>query len=124
MANKEHSTAAQIITALETTKGMMYLAAKRLGCSYQTLVNYCKRYPTIQMARDAQRGEMIDAAELVLWNSIHAKEPWAITFTLRTIGKDRGYIERQEVTGEDGHAVVIRVVYEEPQEQAAQKARP
>ena len=33
---------------------------------------------------------------------------------LKTLGKDRGYVERTEHTGEDGKEFVIRVVYDAP----------
>jgi hypothetical protein len=106
-------TAQQVIAALTETKGMIYLAAQRLGCNAETIRNYCKRYPSVQAARDAQRGQMIDLAELKLWQSIQNGEPWGIAFCLKTIGKDRGYVERQEHTGEDGNAMVLRVVYDQ-----------
>ena len=37
-----------------------------------------------------------------------------MTLCLKTIGKDRGYVERTEQTGEDGKEFVIRVVYDAP----------
>lgn len=113
MANRQHYTAAQIIAALQHTKGMMFLAAKHLGCTHDTILNYCKRYPSVQAAKDAARGEMVDLAEQKLFQSIKKGEAWGITLCLKTIGKDRGYVERQEVTGKDGAAQEIRVVYEE-----------
>jgi hypothetical protein len=102
MANKPRYTAAQVIAALRETKGMIFLAAKRLGCDPDTVQNYCKRYPTVQAAKDAERGEMVDTAELKLWQSIQNGEAWGITLALKTIGKDRGYVERVEQTGKDG----------------------
>ena len=48
MADRPHYTAAQVIAALNHTKGMVYLAAKHLGCSHETITNYCKRYPSVQ----------------------------------------------------------------------------
>ena len=111
MAAKNRYTAAQVIAALKHTKGLMYLTAKRLGCSYNTVLNYCERYPSVQETRDALRGEMIDLAEQKLWHSINKGEAWGITLCLKTLGKNRGYVERQEVTGEDGTAMVILVEY-------------
>ena len=112
MADKPHYTAEQMIAALNETKGMVFLAAKRLGCSYQTVVNYCDRHPTVQAARDAHRGEMLDTAELKLWDSIQNGEAWGISMALKTIGKDRGYVERTEQTGKDGAPLneVVKVV--------------
>ena len=117
MAKPFRYTAAQVITALEETKGMVYLAAKRLGCDPETIQNYCKRHPSVQAAKEAQRGEMIDTAELKLWQSIQKGEAWGIAFCLKTLGKDRGFVERQEVTGKDGAEQVIRVVYEDKKPQ-------
>jgi hypothetical protein len=37
-------------------------------------------------------------------------EPWAVAMVLKTIGKSRGYVERQEVTGADGGKVQIEYV--------------
>ena len=102
MPGKPRYTAAQMIDALTATKGMVYLAAKQLGCDSDTVLNYCKRYPAVEAVKQAQRGEMIDIAELKLWQSIQNGEAWGITLCLKTIGKHRGYVERQEVTGEDG----------------------
>jgi hypothetical protein len=102
MANKHRYSAQQVAEALTETKGMMFIAAQRLGCSQETVRKYCLKYPVVQAAKDAQRGMMIDTAELKLWQSIQNGEAWGITLCLKTIGKDRGYVERQEVTGNDG----------------------
>ena len=112
MADKEHYTAAQMIAALQETKGLMYLAAKRLGCHVSTIKNYCERHPTVQAAKDAERGALLDMAELKLWESIQKGEAWGITLALKTIGKDRGYVERTEQTGKDGAPLneVVKVV--------------
>jgi hypothetical protein len=112
MARKQRFTAEQVASTLVLTKGLIYLAAKRLKCTPETITNYCNRYPSVQAAKEAQRGQMIDLAEQKLWESIQHGEAWGITLCLKTIGKDRGYVERQELTGEDGTGMVLRVVYE------------
>jgi hypothetical protein len=112
MANKHRYTPKQVADAIVQSKGMLYLTAKRLGCSYQTVLNYCTRFKMVEDVRKAQRGEMLDTAEMKLWRAIQKGEPWGIAFCLKTIGKDRGYVERQEVGGEGGQPLVLRVVYE------------
>lgn len=97
-------TQAQVIDALKETKGMVYLAAKRLGCEAQTIYNYRDRYPAVRAEMEQQDGEVDDAAEMKLYQAIIAGEPWAVQFRLRTKGKGRGYVERvqQEVSGPNG----------------------
>jgi hypothetical protein len=102
MGRPRRYTAAEVASVLATTKGLIFLAAKRLKCTPETIENYCKRYPSVQAVKDAQRGQMIDLAEQKLWESIQQGEAWGITLCLKTIGKHRGYIERQEHTGSDG----------------------
>ncbi|MCX7850938.1 hypothetical protein [Thermus sp.] len=43
------------------------------------------------------RDEVTDEVELKLIEHALAGRPWAVQFWLRTIGRDRGYVERQEV---------------------------
>jgi hypothetical protein len=112
MPDKPHYTAAQMIAALHECKGMVFLAARRLGCSPQTIANYCKRYPSVQAAKDAERGELIDTAELKLWQSVEKGEAWGISLVLKTLGKERGYVERTEHTGNREEPIGIRVQYE------------
>jgi hypothetical protein len=40
-----------------------------------------------------------------------AKEAWAVCFTLKTIGKGRGYVERNEVTGANGKDFIPPIIY-------------
>ena len=108
MACKPRYTAKQVADALTETKGMMFIAAQRLGCTLQTIRNYCERYPSVREVVEAQRGQMVDIAELKLWQSIQNGEAWGITLCLKTIGKDRGYVERQEVTGQNNGPLTLR----------------
>jgi hypothetical protein len=101
MAGKQRYSAEQVCAALVQTKGLLYLAAKHLECSYQTVCNYVQRYPTVKATLEAQRGEMVDTAESMLYQSILKGEAWGITLCLKTLGRDRGYVERTE-TRHDG----------------------
>lgn len=100
-------TAEQMIAALEHTKGMRFLAARHLGCSYDTLMRYIHRYPSVKAVAESFHGELVDIAELKLWQSIQNGEPWGITLALKTLGKSRGYVERTEVTGQDGGPIPL-----------------
>ena len=111
MARPQRYTPAQVIAALDEAKGLVSLAAKRLGCDPDTVQRYCKRYPRTQAAKEVQCGAMVDEAELHLWQSIQRGEPWAITFTLRTLGHNRGYGEKIEHAGPQDGPLVIKVVY-------------
>lgn len=101
MASEKY-TAAKMIEALKATKGMVYVAAKKIGCSPNTVYRYARAYPTVQQAIDNERGEFVDTAELALLRAVQSGEAWAVCFTLKTLGKSRGYVERQEITGKDG----------------------
>jgi hypothetical protein len=95
----------QIVKALKHTKGMLYLAAKHLGCNHETISLRAKVCPKVAAEIRIQRGEFVDKAELKLMNAVNNDEPWAILNTLKTLGKDRGYVERTEQTGKDGEAI-------------------
>ena len=56
MTTRQRYTQAQVIAALRETKGMVYLAAKRLGCEAQTIYNYRDRYPAVRAEMEQQDG--------------------------------------------------------------------
>jgi predicted transcriptional regulator len=90
--------------ALREAKGMVSIAARRLGVSHQAVSQRVAKHPTLRDARDEAREEMTDIAELRLYERIQAGEGWAVCFYLKTQGKERGYVERTEehraVTGD------------------------
>jgi len=92
----ERYTTEQMIRALTETKGMITVAADRLKCNPDTVRNYVNRYPTVKAALQEQREGVLDIAELALMRAVQAGEGWAVCFTLKTIGRGRGYIERTE----------------------------
>lgn len=97
MARLQKYTDEQIIEALKATKGMVYLAAERVGCEADTIYNRAKKSKAVAEVIRAERGKVVDTSELRLFTAILNGEAWAVLFSLRTLGKDRGYVERQEV---------------------------
>lgn len=102
-------TQAKVIEALKATKGMVYLAADRLGCDPKTIYNYRDRYPAVRAVMEAEDGKIDDVAEMKLYQALIAGESWAVQFRLRTKGRNRGYSERKEITGKDGGDLAITV---------------
>lgn len=87
----------QMIAALRETKGMVYLAAERIGCEADTIYLRAKVSPEVAEVMKHERGKVIDVAEMKLYTAIMNAEPWAIQMALRCLGKDRGYFEKQEI---------------------------
>ena len=98
-----------MIDAVQDAKGILAAAARQLGCSRTTLYNYMERYSTVKDAYIDARESLIDFTEQQLFKQVSEGNITAIIFTLKTIGKRRGYVERQEVTGANGGELVINV---------------
>ena len=105
MADKQHFTAAQVAAAVRQARGIKAAAARTLGCEWGTVDNYCKRYPSVQAAIDQQREILVDIAESHFVRWVDAGQERAVYWALSTLGKDRGYVTRQEQTGKDGEAI-------------------
>ena len=99
----------KIIEALRSTNGLVSLAAKRLGCAPQTIYTRRDKVHAVAQVIDDCRSELVDYGELALRKAVVNGEPWAVGLVLKTLGKNRGYVERQEVQ-QDG-VTVLRVVY-------------
>lgn len=102
MARKNKYTVEQVIDAIRESKGILTVAARKLDCSRSTLQRYVSNYPTVTQAVNDERESLLDFAENQLFQQVKDGNITAIIFTLKTIGKSRGYVERQELSGPDG----------------------
>ena len=111
MATQQY-TAKEVADALLKAKGFVSVAARRLACTTATVRNYIGRYETCKQAVYDAKEEMKDFAEGKLYQNIDDNREASLIFYLKTQAKDRGYVERQEVTGAGGSDVIMRVVYD------------
>lgn len=116
---KRDQTATRIVKALEETHGLLTMAAKRAGVTYRTVQRYIHDYPTVAQAVQDSKDAMLDFAEGKLMQNIKDGDNTAIIFYLKTQGKLRGYVERQEVSGLGGGPIQHQVIEELSDEQLA-----
>ena len=86
-----------MLDALERSLGIVSTACEKAGISRQTHYNWLKDDPEYKEAVRAIEERTIDFAESHLHALIKDKNPAATIFYLKTKGKKRGYIERQEI---------------------------
>lgn len=112
---KNKYTAQQMVEALEETKGMITVAARRLGCAPNTVRRYIRLYATVADAQREARENLGDQVELTLATMAlgvrdpqtgeYTREPsiTALIFLAKTQFKERGYTERHDFTGKVKH---------------------
>jgi len=105
---KKHSDA-EVIEALRATHGIMSQAAKLLGLgSAGGLRNRINAKPKLYEVMMEARSEIVDLAETVMVQKLQMGDPNMAQFVLRTLGRDRGYITENVLTGTmDTRSVVL-----------------
>jgi hypothetical protein len=96
MAAKRY-TCQQVAKALKTSKGLIYLAAHKLGCTGRTIRNYLNRYPSLREVIADCRERRLDTGEQRLDEAVERGDAWAVQFFLRMQGKHRGYFDKTHV---------------------------
>ena len=86
-----------MIEALTKALGIVKMACESVGISRQTHYNWLKDDPAYKEACDNLPEVVLDFAEHHLHKLISEGNPAATIFYLKTKGKVRGYIERQEI---------------------------
>ncbi len=100
-------TAKKMIEAIEQANGYVSKACFILHCSRDHFYKKLKGFPTVQKTIDEIREKRTDYVESKMMQLIDELNPTMIIFYLKTQAKNRGYVERQEVTGRDGGPLVI-----------------
>lgn len=98
----------QFLKAIQGSGGYVSLIADRVGCSIPTVYAWKDKEPEIEEAIKREKVRQVDFAEGKLQSLIKKENPTAIIFYLKTQGKDRGYVERQELTGMDGNPLSLK----------------
>lgn len=119
----EKYNAEEVAAALTETRGMVTLAARKLGCSHVTVYRYLREYKSVAEAKKLAHESLGDQVELTLANlalgklvsgtsNVYEREPniAALIFLAKTKFKARGYVERTEHTGADGGAVPLEII--------------
>ena len=91
-ANKE-----ALLKAIKQSKGLVKNVCKSLGIARSTFYERVNKDEEIYDALQEAREEILDLGESKLIELVEEKNPQAIFFMLKTIGRSRGYIEKQEV---------------------------
>jgi len=100
--NKTEQHKKAIIEALEKSLGVVTTACKIVGVGRTTFYEWLKEDEEFAKQVDDIQNIALDYAESQLHKQIGDGSTAATNFYLKTKGKKRGYIERQEITGADG----------------------
>ena len=107
----------QLIDAIKKNAGIVSGILQTLKKEYNIEVTrnaiYDRRYkdPAIEAAFIEAEEMTADVAENRLLDAIRSGNMKAVMFYLKTKGKKRGYVERQEMTGADGKALQVSNPY-------------
>lgn len=99
-----------MIEALERTLGVVTSACKNVGISRETHYRWMREDD--QYKKDVLELENValDYAETQLHKQIKQGNTSATIFYLKTKGKNRGYVERTEITGADTEPIIVRIL--------------
>ncbi len=97
MSSTNSTRKKDLLDALERSLGIVSTACEKVGVDRKTHYNWLKDDPEYKEAVRAIEERTIDFAESHLHALIKDKNPAATIFFLKTKGKARGYVERQEI---------------------------
>jgi hypothetical protein len=112
---RELYSAEQFIQAIKGSGGIVSTIAQRVGCEWNTARSYIDKHATVAAAYAAERETLVDACESVLVRNVQiaqaaqregkSADTSDAKWVLARLGKERGYTERNEITGKDGEPI-------------------
>jgi hypothetical protein len=105
MTTKSNITKKELIVALEKSLGIVTTACKSVNIARSTFYEWLKDDPEFKKAVDDIGDIALDFAESKLHTQISDSNTAATIFYLKTKGKKRGYIEKQEIEHQGGISI-------------------
>jgi hypothetical protein len=105
--NQQNSTLKKaMVEAMKKSLGIITTACKEVGIDRGTHYNWMRDDAEYKEQIDHIGEAVIDFAESKLHSLIEKGDVASTIFYLKTKGKKRGYVERQEITGEEGQPII------------------
>lgn len=101
-SDKSDTKKKKLLEALELSLGVVTSACKKAGVHRSTYYEWYKEDEDFRKQVDDLNNVALDFAESQLHQQIQGGNTSATIFYLKTKGKQRGYVERQEHTGVEG----------------------
>ena len=95
--NKTDTKKEAMLQALERSLGIVTTACNAVGINRSTHYDWMRKDPEYKQAVKSIEDRTLDFAESHLHKLIKEGNPAATIFFLKTKGKARGYVERQEI---------------------------
>ena len=112
-----HDKKDAILQALEKSLGVVTTACQKVGIGRATFYRWCKEDKDFNAEVQAIQDVALDFAESMLFEQIQDGSTAATIFYLKTKGKRRGYVERQELEHSGGDKPVnIKLVIDDDSE--------
>ena len=107
--NKSEHIKKGLLDALEKSLGVVTTACKQVGIGRTTFYNYYNEDIDFAKKVDDIENVALDFAESQLHKQIQDGSTAATIILLKTRGKKRGYVERQEITGAEGVPTDVKI---------------
>lgn len=107
---KTDTTKKAMLSALEKSLGVVTTACKSVGISRETHYKWLREDESYKESVDDLVNVALDFAETQLHKQISKGNPTSTIFYLKTKGKNRGYVERQEIQHDGGEGLRIEIV--------------
>lgn len=102
------------LEALKQSAGILQPACDAIGVDRKTVWRWRKSDKKFDEACRETKEVAVDFAESALLKNIKAGDTTAIIFFLKTQGKDRGYVEKQQLEADvKGTAIKVNVIDQE-----------
>ncbi len=108
--NKTKIAKEAMISALEANLGVVTISANACGVSRKTHYMWLHKDDEYKEEVESIRGIAIDFVETKLFNRIKNDDTTSIIFYLKTQGRTRGYVERQEMDIEGSLSLTVEFV--------------
>jgi lipid II:glycine glycyltransferase (peptidoglycan interpeptide bridge formation enzyme) len=110
--NKTEHTKKALLDALEKSLGVVTTACKKVGVGRTTYYEWYNNDTEFKDKVDELKNVALDFAESQLHKQIQSNSTAATIFYLKTQGKKRGYIEKQEIDLTSGNEQINKIEIE------------